>query len=49
VGLAAGVTVGAVLQLAYEFEKHVWEKVLEVVKRESSMQPTINSISHYHD
>jgi hypothetical protein len=47
VGLAAGVAVGGVM--AYEFEKHVWEKVLEVVKRESAVQPTINSVDHYHD
>jgi hypothetical protein len=47
VGLAAGVAVGGIM--AYEFEKHVWEKVLEVVKKESSVQPTIDSVSHYHD
>jgi hypothetical protein len=47
VGVAAGVAVGGVM--AYEFEKHVWEKVLEAVKNESTMQPTIDSISHYHD
>lgn len=47
VGLAAGVAVRGVM--AYEFEKHVWEKVLEVVKRESTAQPTVDSISHYHD
>lgn len=34
VGLAAGVAVGGVM--AYEFEKHVWEKVLEAVKKEST-------------
>lgn len=47
VGLAAGVAVGGVM--AYEFEKHVWEKVLEAVKKESTMQPNIDSVSHYHD
>ena len=47
VGLAAGVAVGGIM--AYEFEKHVWEKVLEVVKKESAVQPTIDSVSHYHD
>lgn len=47
VGLAAGVAVGGLM--AYEFEKHLWEKVLEVVKKESPVQPTLNSIDHYHD
>jgi hypothetical protein len=47
VGLAAGVAVGGIM--AYEFEKHVWEKVLEVVKKESAVQPSIDSVSHYHD
>ena len=47
IGLAAGVAVGGIM--AYEFEKHVWEKVLEVVKRESAVQPTIDSVDHYND
>jgi hypothetical protein len=47
VGLAAGVAVGGIM--AYEFEKHLWEKVLEVIKKESAVQPTIDSVSHYHD
>jgi hypothetical protein len=47
VGLAAGVAVGGVK--AYEFEKHVWEKVLEVVKKGSAVQPTIDSVDHYND
>jgi hypothetical protein len=47
VGLAAGVAVGGIM--AYEFEKHVWEKVLEVIKKESTVQPTIDSVNHYHD
>ena len=47
VGLAAGVAVGGIM--AYEFEKHVWEKVLEVIRIESAVQPTIHSVSHYHD
>ena len=46
VGLAAGVTVGGIM--AYEFEKDVWKKILEVVKKESQVQPTIDSIDHYH-
>ena len=47
VGLAAGVAVGGVM--AYEFEKHVWQKVLEVIKKESGVQPTIDSVDHYHN
>ncbi|HKR58015.1 MAG TPA: hypothetical protein VJR67_04015 [Candidatus Nitrosopolaris sp.] len=47
VGLAAGVAVGGLM--AYEFEKHIWEKVLEVIKKDSSVQPTIDSVNHYHD
>ena len=46
VGLAAGVAVGGIM--AYEFEKHVWQKVLEVIKKQSAVQPTIDSIEHYH-
>jgi len=47
VGLAAGVAVGGIM--AYEFEKHLWTKVLEVVKKESTAQPTVDSIEHFHD
>ncbi|MFZ0223930.1 MAG: hypothetical protein WAM42_19785 [Candidatus Nitrosopolaris sp.] len=47
VGLAAGVAVGGIM--AYEFEKHMWEKALEVVKKESAVHPTIDSVNHYHD
>ena len=47
VGLAAGVAVGGIM--AYEFEKHVWQKVLEVIKKESGVQPTIDSVDHYHN
>jgi hypothetical protein len=47
VGLAAGVAVGGVM--AYEFEKHVWQKVMEVIKKESGIQPTIDSVDHYHN
>jgi hypothetical protein len=34
VGLAAGVAVGGIM--VYEFEKHVWDKLSEVVKKECS-------------
>jgi hypothetical protein len=47
VGLAAGVAVGGIM--AYEFEKHVWQKVLEVIKKESAVQPTIDSVENHHD
>jgi hypothetical protein len=47
VGLAAGVAVGGIM--AYEFEKHLWTKVLDVVKTESKVQPTLDTIDHYHD
>jgi hypothetical protein len=47
VGLAAGVAVGGIM--AYEFEKHLWMKVLDVVKKESKVQPTLDTIDHYHD
>ena len=46
VGLAAGATVGGIM--AYEFEKHMWAKILEVVKKESERQPTVDSIDHYY-
>jgi hypothetical protein len=46
VGLAAGVAVGGIM--AYEFEKHMWQRVLEVIKKQSAVQPTIDSIEHYH-
>src|ERR687890_2132865 len=46
IGLAAGATVGGIM--AYEFEKHIWTKVLEVVKKESKKQPTLDTIDHYY-
>jgi hypothetical protein len=46
IGLAAGATVGGIM--AYEFEKHMWAKILEVVKKESERQPTVDSIDHYY-
>lgn len=47
IGLAAGVAVGGIM--TYEFEKHLWQKVLEVVKKESAVNPTIDSVDHHHD
>ncbi|MGN6347193.1 MAG: hypothetical protein ACTHME_05780 [Candidatus Nitrosocosmicus sp.] len=46
IGLAAGATVGAIM--AYEFEKKIWKRILEAIKRESEHKPTIDSIDHYH-
>jgi hypothetical protein len=46
IGLAAGAAVGGIM--AYEFEKHMWNKILEVVKKESEKQPTLDSIDHYY-
>jgi hypothetical protein len=50
VGLVVGGPVGLAIGgiMAYEFEKHVWQKVLEVIKKQSAVQPTIDSIEHYH-
>ena len=46
IGLAAGATVGGIM--AYEFEKQIWRKILEVVKKESEKQPTLDSLDHYY-
>lgn len=46
IGLAAGATVGGIM--AYEFEKHIWNRILGVVKMESEVQPTVDSIDHYY-
>jgi hypothetical protein len=47
IGLAGGVAVGGIM--AHEFEKHIWKKILEVVKKESEIQPTVDSVEHYHE
>jgi hypothetical protein len=44
-GLAGGAAIVGII--AYEYEKHMWKKILEVVKRESKVQPTIESVGHY--
>ena len=46
VGLGAGMAVGGIM--AYDFERKIWKKILEVVKKESQVQPTLDSIDHYH-
>jgi hypothetical protein len=46
IGLAGGAVIGGIM--AYEYERHIWKKILEVVKRESKVQPTIGSVDHYY-
>jgi hypothetical protein len=46
IGLAGGAAIGGII--VYEFEKNMWKKILDVVKRESKVQPTIESIDHYY-
>jgi hypothetical protein len=46
VGLVGGATVGGIM--AYEYEKNIWKKILQVVKEESQVQPTLDSIDHFH-
>ena len=31
-----------------EFKKHIRKKILEIVKKESDIQSTVDSIEHYH-
>jgi hypothetical protein len=46
IGLAGGAVIGGLV--AYEYERHMWKKILEVVKKESRVQPTMESIDHYY-
>lgn len=46
IGLAGGLAVGGTM--AYEFERHIWKKILEIVKKESKNEPTVESVDHYH-
>ncbi len=46
IGLAGGAVIEGII--AYEFERTMWKKILDVVKRESKVQPTIESIDHYY-
>jgi hypothetical protein len=46
IGLAAGATFGGIM--AYEYEKHMRKEILEIVQRESRVQPTVDSIDRYH-
>ena len=43
VGLAAGVAVGGII--AYD----VWQKLMEMIKKVSKVQPTMDSVDHYHN
>ena len=46
IDLAGGAVIGGLV--AYEYERHMWKKILEVVKKESKVQPTMESIDHYY-
>jgi hypothetical protein len=46
VGLAAGTAVGGIM--AYEFERKMWKKISETVKKVSQIQPTLESVDTYH-
>ncbi len=46
IGLAGGAAIRGII--AYEFERNKWKSLLDVVKRESKVQPTIESIDHYY-
>ncbi len=46
IGLAAGATAGGIV--AYEFERKTWKHVQEIVKKESQIQPTLESVDTYH-
>jgi hypothetical protein len=46
IGLAGGAVIGGII--VYEFERNMWKKILDVVKRESKVRPTIESIDHYY-
>ncbi|MFL6524271.1 MAG: hypothetical protein ACJ71B_12435 [Nitrososphaera sp.] len=46
IGLAGRAVI--VRLVAYEYERHMWKKVLVVVKKESKAQPTLESIDHYY-
>ena len=39
IGLAAGAAFSGIM--AYEYEKHMWKKILEIVRRESKVSPTV--------
>jgi hypothetical protein len=45
IGLAGGAVIGGII--AFEHERHMWKKILEVVKRESKVQPTTESVDRY--
>lgn len=46
IGLAGGAAIGVII--AYEYERNMWKKILEALKRESKVQPTIESVDHYY-
>ena len=47
VGLAPrAITVGGIV--AYEFERKMWKRIQETVKKVSQVQPTLESVDTYH-
>jgi hypothetical protein len=46
IGLGGGLVVGGVM--AHEFEKHLWEKISKAVDSESTVKPSLDSVTHYH-
>jgi hypothetical protein len=44
-GAVGGATVGLVM--AYDFERKMWKKIREVIRKESKNQPTTENIDHY--
>lgn len=46
IGLAGGAAIGVII--AYEYERNMWKKILVALKRESKVQPTIESVDHYY-
>ena len=44
--LLQGDTVGGIV--AYEFERKMWKRIQETVKKVSQVQPTLESVDTYH-
>ena len=44
-GAIGGATVGAIM--AYEYERHVWKRIKEIVERESKNPVTPTSVEHF--
>jgi hypothetical protein len=46
IGALGGVGVGVLM--AYEYERHMWKRIREIVEQESSGRITSASVDHYH-